>query len=183
MKEKMGFNRKLWLGAVVLALFALAMPVSAMSVDSGESWISWSWNLNEGQEVNIYVNGIEIASNSTSEYYLMSGMEPGEKAHIELYNSTSGDLLVSNTASTTTPMYVVMVFLILMVVLVIISYVVEYEISLIIGAFNLLMGIMLVYLSMGISMMVYVAGGILAVQAMVMGIQIYANISDALEWF
>lgn len=64
----------------------------------GETWIKWEWDTNTTP--NVYIDGVLEEVNLSSSLYLLSDLEPSEEHDIALYNSTSGELLDSDTATT-----------------------------------------------------------------------------------
>jgi hypothetical protein len=92
---------KLTLLAVALLVLVMVGISSAslnLTSDVGETWIKWSWDLNS--TVNVYIDGTSEAVNLTSSLYLLSDLNPSEEHDISLYNSTGGELLDSDTATT-----------------------------------------------------------------------------------
>lgn len=168
---------------MLILLCILTSPVAAISVDAGETWIAWKWSLDAGQTVDVYVNGVLVSENGTANSYLLSGIDAGERAHIVICNATSGEILISNYAETTSPLFVNIAILAIMIVLAIVSYVVDYKVGIAIGAFNCLVGIVLLNLSIGAPMLPYLGFGTLAFQATILGIVVYGCVAERLEWF
>ena len=168
---------------ILLCVVLLVMPVSALSVDIGETWVSWEWNLDIGQKADVYVNGELVSENGTMKSYVLTGMEPNERAHIVVYNASSEEILESHYATTTAPIYVNILLFAIIIVLAIVSYGTSFEMGLAVGGFNVLLGIALLNISIGISMMPYLAMGGLILQVAIMAIIIYEQISDVLGWF
>jgi len=173
----------LWILIVLCGLAVIVSPASAIVVDVGATWISWEWTLEPGQQVDVYVDGVLTSKNSTRGSYLLSGMGSNERAHIKICDHASGDVIITNFASTTAPMSVVIAILVMVLVLAIISYGVDFAVGFVIGAFNIVLGIALLYFAIGMAMVPYLAMGALVFQVSLLGIRIYDQMSDALGWF
>lgn len=95
-----GGKLRLILLAVALALLVVGISSASLNLTAevGETWIKWSWDLNTTP--NVYIDGTSEAVNLSSSLYLLSDLNPSEEHDIALYNSTGGELLDSDTATT-----------------------------------------------------------------------------------
>lgn len=94
-----------------LRLIAYALIISAVLISTvsaapgitaqvGETWIKWTWSANQ-TPVNVYIDGTGILTNSTINYYYLTGLKPLERHNIQTYNSSNtSELWQSSTVNT-----------------------------------------------------------------------------------
>jgi len=86
-------HKKYWLlGLIVLGLlfFSLGSAQGAITNETGETWIKWSWDFDNAT---VYVDGLLIVNDSDIGYYVLSDLCTNEKHTITLIDN---DILPPN---------------------------------------------------------------------------------------
>lgn len=73
-----------------------ADPISNLTSESGETWISWTWDTDNTSEVSVYLDGKYI-NNSTLGYFGSTDLNPNEKHQLTLI---SNDTVLESTTYT-----------------------------------------------------------------------------------
>ena len=70
-------------------------PITNLTYEAGETWISWTWDSEESTNVSIYHNDIYISNNSTPNLFGLTDLNRNEKHKISLILNETGETFES----------------------------------------------------------------------------------------
>lgn len=172
---------------LLIGMVLLVVPASAgLTSEAGETWIKWEWYGvgNSTAEYDVYLDDECVCDNTSIKYYYLTDISSHEEHILELYNSTSGELVASNTAKTLTSIFFIVVLLIFAFILAMVTVVIQEELRVIVcGGFCEVICLYNLGLSYGYGLLWMVVVAVMVFQAVFVIRSLYSYGMEVLAWW